>query len=92
VAELSVAGVPAVLVPLPGAPGDHQGANAAALADAGAAVVVPDEACTGRRLAGVLNELLADPDRLIAMGQAAAGLGRPDAADAVAALVQAHAR
>ncbi len=92
VAELAVLGVPAVLVPLPGAPGDHQSANAAALVDAGAAVMVPDEECDGARLADVLNSLLADPARLDAMGEAAAGIGRPDAADAVAALVQAHAR
>jgi UDP-N-acetylglucosamine--N-acetylmuramyl-(pentapeptide) pyrophosphoryl-undecaprenol N-acetylglucosamine transferase len=92
VAELTVAGVPAVLVPLPGAPGDHQSANAAALVDAGAAVVVRDEECDDRRLADVLNALLADPDRLAAMSEAALSLGRPDAADAVALLVQAHAR
>ena len=92
VAELALVGVPAVLVPLPGAPGDHQSANAAALVDAGAAVVLKDDECSGRRLADVLDELLADPGRLLAMGRAAAALGRPDAADAVAALVQAHAR
>jgi UDP-N-acetylglucosamine--N-acetylmuramyl-(pentapeptide) pyrophosphoryl-undecaprenol N-acetylglucosamine transferase len=92
VAELTVAGVPAVLVPLPGAPGDHQSANAAALVDAGAAVVLRDEECDDRRLAEVLGGLLAEPTHLAAMGAAAASLGRPDAADAVAALVQAHAR
>jgi undecaprenyldiphospho-muramoylpentapeptide beta-N-acetylglucosaminyltransferase len=92
VAELALVGVPAVLVPLPGAPGDHQSANAAALVDAGAAVMVADEHCDGRRLSDVLNELLADPTHLAAMGRAAAALGRPDAADAVATLVQAHAR
>jgi UDP-N-acetylglucosamine--N-acetylmuramyl-(pentapeptide) pyrophosphoryl-undecaprenol N-acetylglucosamine transferase len=92
VAELALAGVPAVLVPLPGAPGDHQSANAAALVDAGAAVVLKDDECSGARLAAVLDELLGDPSRLAAMGRAAAALGRPDAADAVATLVQAHAR
>jgi len=92
VAELALVGVPAVLVPLPGAPGDHQSANAAALVDAGAAVMLKDEACDGPRLADVLNELLADPARLVAMGRAAKALGRPDAAQAVATLVQAHAR
>jgi undecaprenyldiphospho-muramoylpentapeptide beta-N-acetylglucosaminyltransferase len=91
VAELSVVGVPSVLVPLPGAPGDHQSANAMALGDAGAAVVVHDEECTGERLATIVNELLADRDRLVAMGRAAVGLGRPRAAQDVAELVQAHA-
>ena len=92
VAELAVAGVPAVLVPLPGAPGDHQTANARELVGAGAAVLLPDERCDGATLDGVLGELLADEGRLGEMGEAARALGRPDAADRVAALVDAHAR
>jgi UDP-N-acetylglucosamine--N-acetylmuramyl-(pentapeptide) pyrophosphoryl-undecaprenol N-acetylglucosamine transferase len=54
--------------------------------------MLKDEDCTGRRLAEVLNELLAEPAHLTQMAEAAAALGRPDAADAVASLVQAHAR
>jgi UDP-N-acetylglucosamine--N-acetylmuramyl-(pentapeptide) pyrophosphoryl-undecaprenol N-acetylglucosamine transferase len=92
VAELTVAGVPSVLVPLPGAPGDHQGANARALVDAGAALLVPDAACEPDALAAALDGLLADPERLRAMGEAARALGRPDAADRIGALVVAHAR
>ena len=91
VAELSVAGVPAILVPLPGAPGDHQTHNARILADAGAAVVVADEECTGERLAQLLEPLLADPVGLSAMAAAARGLGRPNAAARVAELVEIHA-
>lgn len=92
VAELSVAGVPAVLVPLPGAPGDHQSANARALVGAGAAVLLPDAACEPPALASLLDELLADAGRLHEMGEAARGLGRPDAADRIGALVVANAR
>jgi UDP-N-acetylglucosamine--N-acetylmuramyl-(pentapeptide) pyrophosphoryl-undecaprenol N-acetylglucosamine transferase len=92
VAELAVAGVPAVLVPLPRAPGDHQTANAKALVDAGAAVLVPDDRCDGARLEVVVGDLVADPGRLGTMGEAAREVGRPDAADRVAALVDAHAR
>ena len=92
VAELAVAGVPSVLVPLPGAPGDHQGANARALAGAGAAVIVPDAALGSDRLASVLEQLLGDPARLSAMGKAARAFGRPDAADRIGELVVAHAR
>jgi UDP-N-acetylglucosamine--N-acetylmuramyl-(pentapeptide) pyrophosphoryl-undecaprenol N-acetylglucosamine transferase len=88
VAELAVAGVPAVLVPLPGAPGDHQAANARALAAPGAAVVVEDRDCSGTRLAELAGALLADPGRLEDMGRAAAGVGRPGAAGAVADLVE----
>lgn len=92
VAELAVVGMPAVLVPLPGAPGDHQRANAEVLADAGAAVIVDDAECDGARLAAELDALLADPDRLAAMGEAAAAMGRPEALQAVVAVVEAHAR
>jgi UDP-N-acetylglucosamine--N-acetylmuramyl-(pentapeptide) pyrophosphoryl-undecaprenol N-acetylglucosamine transferase len=91
VAELAAAGVPAVLVPLPGAPGDHQTANARVLEQVGAAVLLPDPECTPTGLAGVVEELLIDPDRLEAMGRAAKGLARPDAAEAGARVVEANA-
>jgi UDP-N-acetylglucosamine--N-acetylmuramyl-(pentapeptide) pyrophosphoryl-undecaprenol N-acetylglucosamine transferase len=92
VAELLVSGVPAILVPLPGAPRDHQTRNAEALVGMGAAVLIPDHECTGRRLALELDALLADPGRLQAMCRAARENGHPDAAARVAELVDAHAR
>ena len=92
VAELAVVGLPAVLVPLPGAPGDHQTANARHQADAGAAVLVPDSELDGARLVAEVDSLLADPARLAAMAAAAAGTARRDAAQRVAALVEQHAR
>jgi UDP-N-acetylglucosamine:LPS N-acetylglucosamine transferase len=91
-AELGVAGVPAVLVPLPNAPGDHQTANARAMAEAGAAVLLPDADCTPARLAEVLAPLVDDTDRRRAMASAAAATGHRDAADRVAALLLEHAR
>ena len=80
VAELAVAGVPSILVPLPGAPGDHQTANARVLERAGAAILLPDARCDAATLATALDGLLAEPGLLEAMGEAAASLGRPDAA------------
>jgi UDP-N-acetylglucosamine--N-acetylmuramyl-(pentapeptide) pyrophosphoryl-undecaprenol N-acetylglucosamine transferase len=91
VAELAAGGVPAVLIPLPGAPGDHQTANARVLEKVGAAVVLPDPECTPTGLAGVVDELLIDPGRLLAMGRAARGVARPDAAEAGARVVEANA-
>jgi UDP-N-acetylglucosamine:LPS N-acetylglucosamine transferase len=88
VAELALAGVPSVLVPLPGSPGDHQGANARAMAEAGGAVVIVDTDLDGARLGQELEALFAEPDRLAAMGEAAKALGRPGAAAAVARLVE----
>ncbi len=92
VAEAAVVGLPTVLVPLPNAPGDHQTANARALADAGGAVLVPDAELDADRLVAEVERLLADDALLAAMGQAAASMGRRDAADRVAALVEEHAR
>lgn len=92
VAELAVVGLPAVLVPLPGAPGDHQTRNAEAVATAGGAVVVPDADATGERLTAELDRLLANPARLDAMSRATRALGRPDAAARVATLVEEAAR
>jgi undecaprenyldiphospho-muramoylpentapeptide beta-N-acetylglucosaminyltransferase len=92
VAELLVAGVPAILVPLPGAPRDHQTRNAEAVVALGAAVHVPDPECDGERLAKELEALLTDAGRLEAMGAAARRHAHPDAAARIAELVDAHAR
>jgi len=87
-AELTTVGMPAVLVPLPGAPGDHQTANADALVAAGAAVKVADAELSPTRLADELDALLADPDRLATMAAAARSLGRPYATARFADLVE----
>jgi len=88
VAELALSGTPAVLVPLPGAPSDHQSANAAAMVQAGAAVALRDAECEPERLARELDALLAAPDRLASMRVAARTLAAPDAAARVADLVE----
>jgi UDP-N-acetylglucosamine--N-acetylmuramyl-(pentapeptide) pyrophosphoryl-undecaprenol N-acetylglucosamine transferase len=90
--EIAAAGKPAVLVPYPHASADHQTANAAWMASAGAAVVVPDAELTAARLADVVGALLADPAGLQSMAAASASLARPDAAQAVADEVLAVAR
>jgi UDP-N-acetylglucosamine--N-acetylmuramyl-(pentapeptide) pyrophosphoryl-undecaprenol N-acetylglucosamine transferase len=92
VAELAVAGVPSVLIPLPGAPGDHQTANARVLEKAGAALLLADAECDAEALAAELDRLLDDPNRLETMGRSARALGRPDAAAAGADVVEANAR
>ena len=92
VAELAVIGVPAILVPLPGAPGDHQTVNARRLAEAGAAVLVPDEELDAGRLAAELEPLLADTERRERMADAARAMGRPGAAGEVASLIESVAK
>jgi UDP-N-acetylglucosamine--N-acetylmuramyl-(pentapeptide) pyrophosphoryl-undecaprenol N-acetylglucosamine transferase len=86
-AELTVLGLPSVLVPYPHATADHQTANAASLAAAGGAAVVADDQLDSVRLVAEAQPLLLDDDRRQAMATAAAGCGRPDAADHVAALL-----
>jgi len=89
-AEVSAAGRPMIVVPYPHAAG-HQAANARTAVAAGAAALVPDEAFDGEALLRAA-ELLRDPGRLAAMGEAARRLARPGAASAVATLVRALAR
>ncbi|MEU8498165.1 UDP-N-acetylglucosamine--N-acetylmuramyl-(pentapeptide) pyrophosphoryl-undecaprenol N-acetylglucosamine transferase [Streptomyces lavendulae] len=71
VAELAATGVPAVLVPYPHAPGDHQTHNARVLSDAGAGLLLSDAEATAERLAELIGPLLADPARLASMAGAA---------------------
>ncbi len=84
IAELTAAGKPAVLIPLPTAADDHQRKNAEVLARAGAAEVLDQRSLTGDRLAERILTLAADRDRRDAMGRAARTLARPDAARAIA--------
>ncbi|WNF29672.1 UDP-N-acetylglucosamine--N-acetylmuramyl-(pentapeptide) pyrophosphoryl-undecaprenol N-acetylglucosamine transferase [Streptomyces sp. C11-1] len=88
IAELATTGVPAVLVPYPHAPGDHQTHNARVLSDAGAAHLVPDAETTADRLAGLIDPLLADPARLAVMGRAADPGNHAHAADLLAETVR----
>jgi UDP-N-acetylglucosamine--N-acetylmuramyl-(pentapeptide) pyrophosphoryl-undecaprenol N-acetylglucosamine transferase len=84
VMELAAAGLPAVLVPYPHATADHQTGNARFIEQAGAAVVVPDAELDGPRLAREVGSLLAAPQRLGAMANAARAVAKPDAAERIA--------
>ncbi|MHB8079272.1 MAG: undecaprenyldiphospho-muramoylpentapeptide beta-N-acetylglucosaminyltransferase [Candidatus Krumholzibacteriia bacterium] len=84
-AELAVAGRPAVLVPFPHATDDHQWHNAEDVAADGAAVVVRDGSCDGAALAAIVDDLGRDRPRLAAMARASAARARPDAARRIAA-------
>lgn len=89
VAEVSVCGIPSILVPYPYATGRHQEANARALQRAGGASVLHDDELTGAVLAERVAELLDAPARLSAMGERARAWSRPDAASALASVVRA---
>jgi len=80
--ELAAAGLPAVLVPGAFATGQHQEKNARWFADAGGAVIVPE--ADAARAPHVVEELLADPDRLAGMATAMRAVAKPDAAEDIA--------
>jgi UDP-N-acetylglucosamine--N-acetylmuramyl-(pentapeptide) pyrophosphoryl-undecaprenol N-acetylglucosamine transferase len=92
VCELAAAGRPSILVPLKIAADDHQTYNAKLLSDAGAAAVAREEELTTDSLAGALNALLKDPERLARMAAAAHAAATPNAAAALADLVESVAR
>jgi UDP-N-acetylglucosamine--N-acetylmuramyl-(pentapeptide) pyrophosphoryl-undecaprenol N-acetylglucosamine transferase len=80
--ELAAAGTPAVLVPYPHATADHQTLNARHFERGGGAVVVDQSELV--RVPALVEELLADPERLARMCAGMRALARPDAADEIA--------
>jgi UDP-N-acetylglucosamine--N-acetylmuramyl-(pentapeptide) pyrophosphoryl-undecaprenol N-acetylglucosamine transferase len=80
-AEIALMGKPSILIPYPHATDNHQEANARAFEAVGGGVVLLDKDCTPERLGALVKELLAAPDRLGAMAQAAHGLAHPGAAE-----------
>jgi UDP-N-acetylglucosamine--N-acetylmuramyl-(pentapeptide) pyrophosphoryl-undecaprenol N-acetylglucosamine transferase len=62
------------------------------MADAGAAILVPNDEISGDRIATLAQTVLFDRQQLGSMADAASGLGRRDAAVLVADLVEEHAR
>lgn len=89
-AELAVAGVPAVLLPYPHATDDHQAANARHFATGGGCVTIDEREVQGRlddQLADMLCFLLANDGLREQMSDAMCDLARPNAADDVAELI-----
>lgn len=84
VAELSVVGRPAILIPYPYAADNHQEINARELVRAGAALLHRQAELTPEGLADALAELLGDADARARMGAAMKALGRPEAAATIA--------
>jgi UDP-N-acetylglucosamine--N-acetylmuramyl-(pentapeptide) pyrophosphoryl-undecaprenol N-acetylglucosamine transferase len=92
VAELAVAGRPAILVPLPGAIDNHQAANARALEEARGAAVIAQPAFNADALCQRLTMLLQEPDMLAHAAHAARRVAVADAASRLADLVEASLR
>lgn len=88
IAELTAAGRPAILVPLPSATDDHQTANAREMAKAGGARMIPQKSFTPIELAKQMQKLGLEPDALANAAARARSVGRPDAAGDLADLVE----
>lgn len=86
-AEVTANGLPVIAVPYPFAAGGHQDLNAQLLEAAGAAVLIRDHDLSAARLAGAVAAVRADPSRRRAMAEASRKLGRPQAAEQVAAMI-----
>lgn len=82
-AELAIAGRPAILIPLPTAADDHQSKNAARFAQAGAAMMLDQRQAKPDDLAKAVEQLAADPEKRGAMATAMRELARPVAAQAI---------
>ena len=84
VSELAAAGIGAILVPFPHAIDDHQTHNGEWLAGAGAALLIQQRDLSAAKLAAMLAELAANPERRAAMAEHALALALPDATARVA--------
>lgn len=89
VADISVIGRPAILIPYAAATGDHQTANARGLVDAGGAVAIAEKMLDADGLSRHIAAILQDPRQAETMAQAALGTGKPDATARLVALVEA---
>lgn len=87
--EISLAGIPSILVPFPYAADDHQTKNAEVFSRAGAADLVQQKDLDAPALAGMISSILTDLQTRERMAQAARALAVPDAADRVCAAIEA---
>jgi UDP-N-acetylglucosamine--N-acetylmuramyl-(pentapeptide) pyrophosphoryl-undecaprenol N-acetylglucosamine transferase len=88
IAELTAAGRPAILIPLPTATDNHQVSNAREMATAGGARTILQKSFTPIELAKQMQKLGLEPDALMRAAERAKAVGRPDATKDLADLVE----
>ncbi|MFQ5464922.1 MAG: undecaprenyldiphospho-muramoylpentapeptide beta-N-acetylglucosaminyltransferase [Thermodesulfobacteriota bacterium] len=84
IAEITAAGLAAILIPYPFASDNHQEVNARSLADRGAAVMIRQDVLTGSVLADTIRRFFENPGELVSVRERAGALGRPGAAASIA--------
>lgn len=87
-AELAAAGKASIMIPLPTAADDHQRKNAEALEEGGAAKMLLQADLNGEKLAELIRTTIGDAEKLSAMEAAAKAMGRADAAERTADLIE----
>ena len=87
IADLSIIGRPSILIPYAAATANHQAANARALVDAQAAVMIPESRLDAATLSAHIAAILSDPQAAAQMAAGALTAGRPDATDRLAEMV-----
>ena len=92
IADLTVIGRPSILIPFAAAASDHQTANARGLVDAGAAILIPENALDVTSLSTQITAVLSNPDAALQMSLAALSVGTPDATERLVALVEGLAK
>ncbi|MFA7059465.1 MAG: undecaprenyldiphospho-muramoylpentapeptide beta-N-acetylglucosaminyltransferase [Pedobacter sp.] len=83
IAEVTACGRPGIFIPFPHAVDDHQRCNAEALLKKGAGFMVLERELSGEKLAGMISELMSDPETLQRTARLAFGLARLDAAEII---------
>lgn len=81
IAEITVLGIPSVLIPSPNVTDDHQTQNAMSLVKHQAAILLPEEELTGARLLATLDQLMENKEERLAMSNRAQILDKPEATD-----------
>lgn len=87
IAELTVIGKPAVLIPSPYVTNNQQMENAMQIAEAGGAVMLQEKECTGETLFNTVASLLEDKKRLEDMAEAQKAFGAPHAAEKIVKII-----
>ena len=92
ISEITACGLPAIFVPLPSTPGNHQELNAQVIARSGAGVVLNQQTLTGRLLAEQIISITEDPRKQQQMSDASRQFGNPRASEEIAKSVLSLAR
>ncbi len=87
-AELSYFGIPSILVPFPYAAEDHQKKNAEVFSREKAAILLEQEGLSAKNLSKVIQDLLRDPEARRVLSERFSAMGRKDAAERVARIIE----